>query len=91
MSGGVRWWWGWDGSPNVRPALASPLADLPLSPLLPLYSVQAGGEVTVYYNPNNGELPGREQIWIRWVGAGQAAAGRADGPQHPTRPVPRPR
>lgn len=26
---------------------------------------QAGGEVTVYYNPNNGALPGRERVWIK--------------------------
>ena len=28
-------------------------------------SPQAGEEVTVYYNPNNSALPGRNQIWIK--------------------------
>ncbi|KAI7836090.1 hypothetical protein COHA_010018 [Chlorella ohadii] len=27
--------------------------------------VEAGEEVTVYYNPNNSALPGRNQIWIK--------------------------
>ncbi len=43
------------------------------SPHTPTHHLQAGEEVTVYYNPNNSALPGRNQIWIKWALRGSTA------------------
>ena len=51
---------------RVRGCAAPPPTLLPgCLPRACLPPPQAGQDVTVYYNPNNGGLPGRQHIWIK--------------------------